>query len=1120
MLRAPLGTGELVPIGDSAHVTVRGETQFDRCGTALAVLEWPLIDGQAGIDLAVSAPGAGSDRGWVTIFDGGPDGGQFQNPGVLELSDADLRIEGGERNVHLGRAIDAGDVDGDGRSDLVTTVAPGINAGGLRVIANPGVAFNDAVIGIDDSGVLSVVVNDELAVSDSSRYALHVRQHHPVGHRLWGDGADLLFGHGQADANGLGTSGFGALVPGRSDYTPADPYIREMSSAFHLKVVGQERDANMGSDLESADLTDDGRPELVVGAPRMENGFEAPGAVLVLAGGSPYAWDHAPQSGDIDVSWDHQTSVRLYDDIVTGGTDDFGIDWDEGIDELGWEIWVNNARLTDTSMVRLEVPDDVADQPELARWKQRLVVDWPDTLHPYLQQEMSIRAVVRDRAGHEVVTRWDYSLVEDWNGPEIVRGSTAPGEPQWPGEPPIPLKDRVSLLPGIGCVIADDASLDSTSIELRLGFDRAYAGNVFRDTLALPLAPLDIDLGEGGRSASVYHQLDDEFFLQDLGVGWSPDSVRTQLVEGDTVTVIVSARDGNGRPLENPTSWQFITIYEDVTPPYIAQRGEGVTVPVIGADEVPADEMVVLQINDDEAGLFVNSYKDFCPSCFTPEEADLVLSDAEKEQLWPRVYRLFPRGGGTVDTVNVTLKGDPVAPYPSDPLTSPAWNLTCTNGRIGVYRGFRCVTWSYVPEPAFTWGDTVEFLVVAKDLYGNQIPAEPGRWWFTTPADNDPPILCDSGPGGPLESTQPNVFFDVRDDAAGDESGLDFGSVQLEEFRLPIGEEWREPTPDDWRNIEDWTVGVVNDPVGCFGGESIRWTPGVDDVFTDGDSVAIRFSVADLAGNAMEEPAMLGFRAVRDAVGPAIVIELRRNSEVLGRSSSWAGRPPQSGYDTIVPGVIPGDSLNFKIILKEESGPDTGIDPSTIQVKLDFHDTEVSLVSGGQPLVGGILRSADPDSMPEPPGLKKVIYNLEVASDYRFPSGQSVVVAVRADDIEADGQNRNDGQLVFVTGLETSNRPVPRVITPNAGVQTSTTIVFSMGANASSSLKVFNVVGERIALVEGVGAGDGNIVFVWHGTGGTGSSVEDGGVVVPGGIYVYQYDAGDRVVSGTIGVLR
>ena len=122
----PLDTG--VQLVSDLPVRVDAEQAGDELGTAMATGD---LDGDGVDDLVISAPGAWDEAGAVYLLQGGEV--VHARAGRLVATQARARLDGATAGDRAGMRLDAsGDLDGDGRRDLVVG-APGVlRSGGQR----------------------------------------------------------------------------------------------------------------------------------------------------------------------------------------------------------------------------------------------------------------------------------------------------------------------------------------------------------------------------------------------------------------------------------------------------------------------------------------------------------------------------------------------------------------------------------------------------------------------------------------------------------------------------------------------------------------------------------------------------------------------------------------------------------------------------------------------------------------------------------------------------------------------------------------------------------------------------------------------------------------------------
>lgn len=271
------GTGlpSAIDLSSSTGFTLHGGAAYDYSGSAVASAD---LNEDGVDDLVVGAPGAdaaaGEEAGKTYVLYGSPDlSGTFD----LNESPADVTIAGGNAHDRSGRTLAAGDVNADGRADLVIG-APGADAPDDRSAAGAVYVFYGGSlpesIDLSVGGADLVLLGDDefdrageaLAVGDAT-----------------GDGlSDLIVGAPAADpAAGL-SAGETYLVHGRTDL----PALLDLDSTpADLTLFGGQGGDRSGSAVVAGDINADGIGDLIIGAPGADPGDrDEAGAVYVVYG--------------------------------------------------------------------------------------------------------------------------------------------------------------------------------------------------------------------------------------------------------------------------------------------------------------------------------------------------------------------------------------------------------------------------------------------------------------------------------------------------------------------------------------------------------------------------------------------------------------------------------------------------------------------------------------------------------------------------------------------------------------------------------------------------------------------------------------------------------------------
>ena len=241
---------------DEADVTIHGATTGGLFGDSLATGDF---NGDGTIDLAAGAPFAAEDSsggemvGAVYLFLGRPSW-----PATLASADADSVIYGRDELDELGDFVSAGDLNGDGVTDLIATAEAADGPGNSRAVAGEVLIFYgrpdfERSYGPGDEDVLiyGARENDTLGFSTAAG-------------DLNGDGVDdLAMSARLAAAEGVERAGVVWALYGGSDLP------EEIDTAsppdFLAAIGGAARGDLLATSMTIADLSSDGTSELILG---------------------------------------------------------------------------------------------------------------------------------------------------------------------------------------------------------------------------------------------------------------------------------------------------------------------------------------------------------------------------------------------------------------------------------------------------------------------------------------------------------------------------------------------------------------------------------------------------------------------------------------------------------------------------------------------------------------------------------------------------------------------------------------------------------------------------------------------------------------------------------------
>jgi hypothetical protein len=261
----------------SAGLTVYGYYDYDMSGSALAAGD---INGDGRDDLIIGAlngdPAGGADAGKTYVIYG-----SGSLPATIDLNSqsAGLTVYGDDASDNSGLAVAAGDVNGDGRDDLIIGApradpAGGATAGETYVIYGGGSL--PATIDLNSQSAGLTVYGDD--AYDNSGWCV------AAGDINGGGRDDLIIGAYWADPAGGANAGETYVIYGGGSL-PATIDLNSQSAG--LTVYGDDAGDASGQAVAAGDINGDGRDDLIIGAYLADPaGGATAGETYVIYGGS------------------------------------------------------------------------------------------------------------------------------------------------------------------------------------------------------------------------------------------------------------------------------------------------------------------------------------------------------------------------------------------------------------------------------------------------------------------------------------------------------------------------------------------------------------------------------------------------------------------------------------------------------------------------------------------------------------------------------------------------------------------------------------------------------------------------------------------------------------------
>ena len=269
---------ETIDLNSSPSILIQGAAAGDGTGFDVASGDF---NGDGIDDMLLgafkSAPGGRSQAGRVYVVYGAS-----SISGTIDLStSADITIEGAVVDDRLGRAVAAGDVNGDGIEDIIIG-APGSDPGARVDAGRVYVIYGAASLA---STIDLSVTSADLEVQGKNASDLLGRA--MATGDINGDGVpDLVIGVPRAEVGSIVNAGETVIIYGDSTL-PA--IVNLNTTAPDVVLEGKVNSDESGNKLAVVDMNGDGFDDVIVGASNADPNGNNSGAVYVVYGGNSLA---------------------------------------------------------------------------------------------------------------------------------------------------------------------------------------------------------------------------------------------------------------------------------------------------------------------------------------------------------------------------------------------------------------------------------------------------------------------------------------------------------------------------------------------------------------------------------------------------------------------------------------------------------------------------------------------------------------------------------------------------------------------------------------------------------------------------------------------------------------